>query len=579
LNLIIKEGGEKLMAGDIESTPNEIAEVSISGSMAQIQPETIPEIVIDPDFKTLIPPLDQGVRDDLKKSLQEEGCRDKLIVCKLDGQCILLDGHNRYEICKELGIPYKTTEINVPNRTEAKIWMIKNQRGRRNLNESQRAILAVTLDALYSEQAKERKGTRSDLGLNLDQGLIGRSAEKAAKDMDVSHQTVSFAKKVVQEGIPELKEMVESGDIAVSAAAKVASCSHEIQGKIVERARTRIKEGKRPKIAALAREISSKVPKIGADALLEKFRKNQEANLVLLEGIEITNRPENLAELLYVAEKITTRLKEVETKSLDPKVKSQTCCVIELKHFKTFIESIVPVSEKANLKFERDGVRVQAADPSANMMLEAFLPRELFSRYTEFGVIGLPDTDKLLGQLSFLSRGKLAGKKNLLIYVEAGIGDKDRCKLIGLSGQNEIQYMLQNSLHVEDVKLPETVTTCQVHLDGNDLVKALKQTLVLSNTGIFLVSEKFFRILSEEEIFGEVLSKGIAKPHCEVLGDGAANSIFPIDQLLTIKGTIEKCRNATLSLGMNQPLILDLSINEMAIKYYVKEKEVKNAEI
>jgi hypothetical protein len=283
--------------------------------------------------------------------------------------------------------------------------------------------------------------------------------------------------------------------------------------------------------------------------------------------------------LLSVAENITNRLKEVDAKSLDPKVKSQACCVIELKHFRTFIESIVPVSEKANLKFERDGVRVQAADLSANMMLEAFLPRELFSRYTEFGMIGLPNTDKLLGLLLFLSRSKLAGKKNLLIYVKPSNSNKDHGNLIGLSGQNEIQHILQNSLPIEDVKLPETVTTCQVRLDGNDLVKALKQTSVLSNTGKFLVSEKFFRILSEEEIFGEVLSKGIAKPHCEVLGGGFANSIFDIDQLMAIKRTIAKCRNATLSLGMNQPLILDLAIDMMAIRYYVKEKEVKNAEI
>jgi hypothetical protein len=185
----------------------------------------------------------------------------------------------------------------------------------------------------------------------------------------------------------------------------------------------------------------------------------------------------------------------------------------------------------------------------------------------------------LLGQLSFLSRSKSAGKKNLLIYLESGKSDKDHCKLIGLSGLNEIQCVLQNPSLIKDMKLPETVTTCQMHLDGYDLVKALKQTSVLSNTGKFLVSEKFFRILSEEEIFGEVLSKGIAKPHCEVLGGGSANSIFPVDQLLTIKHTIEKCRSATLSLGMNQPLILDLAIDEMAIKYYVKEKEVKNAEI
>jgi hypothetical protein len=42
-------------------------------------------------------------------------------------------------------------------------------------------MLAVELEAPYAEQAKERKGSRTDLGLNLGQGEFGRSAEKAAK--------------------------------------------------------------------------------------------------------------------------------------------------------------------------------------------------------------------------------------------------------------------------------------------------------------------------------------------------------------------------------------------------------------
>ena len=92
-----------------------------------------------------------------------------------------------------------------PDRTEAKIWMIKNQRGRRNLNESQRAMLAVKLEALYSVPAKERMGTRTDLGQNLDPCEAGRSAEKAADDMHVSHQTVSYAKKVPRRAFLNLR--------------------------------------------------------------------------------------------------------------------------------------------------------------------------------------------------------------------------------------------------------------------------------------------------------------------------------------------------------------------------------------
>jgi hypothetical protein len=46
---------------------------------------------------------------------------------------------------------------------------------------------------------------------------------------------------------------------------------------------------------------------------------------------------------------------------------------------------------------------------------------------------------------------------------------------------------------------------------------------------------------------------------------------------MAIERIIEKCRNATLRLGLNQPLILDMAIDEMTIKYYVKEKEVKKS--
>jgi hypothetical protein len=252
----------------------------------------------------------------LKEGIKADGCHDPLIVWK--GQNIILDGHHRHEICNDLGKPFKIVEIDFPNRTEAKIWMIKNQRGRRNLDESQRAMLAVQLEALYSEQAKERMGTRTDLGQNLDPSEAGKSAEKAANDMGISHQTVSYAKKVVNKGIPKLKEMVESGDIAVSAAAKVAPYPPEVQRKIVEKAVTQIQEGNKTKIAAINREIASKTPENDADELLEEFRKNQEANQKLLEGIENINRPENLTELLSLAEKILARLREIGTKISDP---------------------------------------------------------------------------------------------------------------------------------------------------------------------------------------------------------------------------------------------------------------------
>lgn len=577
-NMNIKPDEVTQMDGDNQSALNGTANVDQSATMAEVHKENMSSehhemltLKVEPEFKALIPPLTNDEYAALKESIKTHGCHDPLIIWK--GRNIILDGHNRYQICRELDLRFEVVEIELSSHTDAKIWMIKNQRARRNLNESQRAMLAVRLEELYSEKAKDRKGTRTDLGQNLDQGEAGRSAEKAAKDMGVSHQTVSFAKKVVKEGVPGLKKIVESGEVAVSAAAKVASRPANVQEKIVEKAEIQIKEGKHPKMPALIRENGSKTSEIDFDEQLENFRKDLEANLELLEGIETTKRPENLGEMLSVTEKMVERLREIETSSFDPKIKSQAYCIIELDHFKAFIESIVPISERANLKFDSDGVRVMAADPSANIIAEAFLPKVLFSHYVEIGEIGLPDTSKLLEKLTDLSTKKLAGKKNLLIYVEPGKGDKDQGKLHGHSGTNKIEYALESPSQVEGEGVPDSVSTCEVRVDGSDLVKALRQSKVNGKTGKFSVSDKKFKIVSEDEN-----AKGIATPNCQVLGDGSADSVFAIDQLLAIKHTIEKCGDAKLSLGMNQPMILDLDIDKMAIKYFVKEKEVKTPE-
>ena len=130
---------------------------------------------------------------------------------------------------------------------------------------------------------------------------------------------------------------------------------------------------------------------------------------------------------------------------------------------------------------------------------------------------------------------------------------------------------------MEELEFPD-ISPCKVRIDGENLAKAIKQSSVLGNAALsksiskmvkFLVSEKFFRIISEDENQDKVT----AKPKCEVLGDGMAESTFPIEQLLAINPTIGKSKEVILSLGMNQPMILDLDIDKTKVKYYINEKE------
>ena len=312
------------MAGEAYTLPTGILPVDQAKPVENIKEETekvaasiTAEFRIDPEFRGLIPPLDAVAREELVRSLQKEGCRDKLVICKLDDQYVLLDGHNRYEICKELGIQFETTEITVSDRIDAKIWIIKNQRARRNLDESQRAMLAVALKDLYAEEAKQRQGTRTDLGKKIDKSKAGRSAQKAADDMGVSHQTVMYAEKVAKKGIPELAGLVNSGKVAVSAAANATSLAAESQQMVVAKVEEKLKDGKHANIPAIIRDLFPKSPENDAEERFTKSKKNLAACLKLLEGIEATHSQDKLAEMLELLGKLTARLNEIGAKPPD----------------------------------------------------------------------------------------------------------------------------------------------------------------------------------------------------------------------------------------------------------------------
>ena len=70
------------------------------------------KIQIDPQFKALIPPLSKEEYNQLEQNLLKEGCRDALIIWN----GILIDGHNRHEICMKHGIEFNTQDKQFENR-------------------------------------------------------------------------------------------------------------------------------------------------------------------------------------------------------------------------------------------------------------------------------------------------------------------------------------------------------------------------------------------------------------------------------------------------------------------------------
>jgi hypothetical protein len=149
-------------------------------------------INIDPAFQKEIPKLRKEELAQLEASLQREGCKDPL---RLWGN-ILIDGHNRHEICKRLGIPFGITRIDLDSREDALQWIRRNQLGRRNITDAYRKIL---IQKIAGEQAKLSRKNASHPGKSVAPENGGgtskkRTQDRVAKENGVSKHALEQAK-------------------------------------------------------------------------------------------------------------------------------------------------------------------------------------------------------------------------------------------------------------------------------------------------------------------------------------------------------------------------------------------------
>lgn len=162
------------------------------------------EITIDPEFSSLLMPLTQDEKRQLEANILEHGCRDPLTVWR----GILIDGHNRFDICTRHSLPFSVVEVELPDREAAADWMDANQLGRRNLTPDAFRLL---LGRRYNRQKKSQGGDRKSKD-QIDT-LKESTAAKLAKEHAVSEPTVKRAAKFAEEveRIPELKQAIEQG--------------------------------------------------------------------------------------------------------------------------------------------------------------------------------------------------------------------------------------------------------------------------------------------------------------------------------------------------------------------------------
>jgi N6-adenosine-specific RNA methylase IME4/ParB-like chromosome segregation protein Spo0J len=168
---------------------------------------------------SLFPLMPQDQFDALADDMRANGQRNPITL--YEGK--ILDGRHRYKACINLGLEPLITHF---EGEDALGFVISHNLTRRHLDESQRAMIAAKL-------ANLKDGQRKSSGASIGAPRTEVSQIDAANKMGVGRMSVQRAKKVLDKGTPELAQAVESGQIAVSVAAKIAEMEPEQQAQII----------------------------------------------------------------------------------------------------------------------------------------------------------------------------------------------------------------------------------------------------------------------------------------------------------------------------------------------------------
>lgn len=185
-------------------------------------------------YADIFPWIDGPAFKELVEDVRQNGVLEPIVF--LDGA--ILDGRNRYMAAREAGVEYPRVEYTGDDPLG---FVISHNLTRRHLDAGQRAMVA-------SRIAKLPRGRPSG---NTEISAIVPTQEQAARLMNVSTDSIQFARKVEENGAPELIAAVDAGEASISAAALVATLPKEEQaeiasmgGKAVAEAAREIREGK-----------------------------------------------------------------------------------------------------------------------------------------------------------------------------------------------------------------------------------------------------------------------------------------------------------------------------------------------
>jgi len=225
-------------------------------------------ITISKEFRDHIIPLNKEELEQLEKNIIAEGCREPLVVWQKDKETlILVDGHNRFSICKAHDLPYKIKKMAFKGVDDVKLWMTDNQMGRRNLTPDQvsyyRGLKYLTLKKArggYKNVVAKKDELNSALKAVADKFSVSGSTikrdAKFAQGLEIIGRTNSSLKlkiltgqaKVKKSDVQILSESKNTEKLSIRNEAELHNVAKGIRNDLLDQAEAAIKSIENEKV-------------------------------------------------------------------------------------------------------------------------------------------------------------------------------------------------------------------------------------------------------------------------------------------------------------------------------------------
>lgn len=151
----------------------------------------IDKLTVDSEFESILGRLSPMEEEEMRGLLEQEGWRaGEYIYVWANHDNTIVEGHNRYRLCQELGIQFKVKALSFPTRDDVKKWIYRNQAGRHNLTAEQLSYIRGKVYEAEKKTHGSAPGEARKLSKPQDADLKISTADAIGKEFNVSGDTI-----------------------------------------------------------------------------------------------------------------------------------------------------------------------------------------------------------------------------------------------------------------------------------------------------------------------------------------------------------------------------------------------------